>query len=116
MEKIKKRIKDFLFLQSLFLYFSIINIFSKKTSACTLFSLEFFKMYLVVISMMIFYAFLWQLALKKFSLFVAYSSKGIVILWSFIWAVLFFQEKIKVNNIIGVIIVITGIILVSKDE
>ena len=46
MEKIKKRIKDFLFLQSLFLYFSIINIFSKKTSACTLFSLEFFKMYL----------------------------------------------------------------------
>jgi len=116
MEKIKKRIKDFLFLQSLFLYFSIINIFSKKASEFSLFSLEFFKIYLIVIFMLIFYAFLWQLALKKFSLFVAYSSKGIVILWSFIWAVLFFQEKIKANNIIGAIIVITGIILVSKDE
>jgi len=116
MEKIKKRIKNFLFLQSLFLYFSIISIFSKKASVYTLFSVKFFKMYLIVISMLIFYTFLWQLALKKFSLFVAYSSKGIVILWSFIWAVLFFQEKIKVNNIIGAIIVITGIILVSKDE
>ncbi len=116
MEKIKKRIKDFLFLQSLFLYFSIISIFSKKASACTLFSLEFFKMYLVVISMLIFYSFLWQLALKKFSLFVAYSSKGIVILWGLIWAVLFFQEKIKINNIIGAVIIIIGIVLVSKNE
>jgi drug/metabolite transporter (DMT)-like permease len=54
--------------------------------------------------------------LKKFSLFVAYSSKGIVILWGLIWAVLFFQEKIKINNIIGAVIIIIGIVLVSKNE
>ena len=116
MRTIKKEIKGFLFLQSLFLYFSIIGIFTKKASTYNLFSYDFFKIYLIIISMLMLYAFLWQIALKKFSLFVAYSSKGMVILWSFIWAVLFFQEKIKVNNIIGAIIVIAGIILVSKDE
>jgi len=116
MRTIKKEVKDFLFLQSLFLYFSIIGIFTKKASTYNLFSYDFFKIYLIIISMLMLYAFLWQLALKKYSLFVAYSSKGMVILWSFLWAVIFFQEEIRLNNVIGAVIVITGIILVSKDE
>ena len=37
------------------------------------------------------------------------------ILWSLVWAVIFFHEKITVNNVLGVLIVLAGTILVNTD-
>ena len=37
-------------------------------------------------------------------------------IWTFIWAVLFFQETITVTNILGAAIIIMGIVLVFRDE
>jgi uncharacterized membrane protein len=61
------------------------------------------------------YAILWQQIIKKFERSVAYANKGSLIIWTFIWAVLFFQETITVNNILGAVLVIVGIVLVFKD-
>ncbi len=61
------------------------------------------------------YAVIWQQVLKRFDLSFAMSNKGIVVLFSMIWSVLIFHEKITVNNVIGLLIIIVGIGLVSSD-
>ena len=62
------------------------------------------------------YAFIWQQVLKKFSLVTAMACKGIVVILSLVWAVLFFDESIGVSNILGSIIIVIGIYIVSTKE
>ena len=63
------------------------------------------------------YALLWQQAIKPFPPSVAYSNKSITIIWTTIISALFFSEKITMNNILGIPVIIAGIVLVvSNDE
>ena len=62
------------------------------------------------------YALLWQQMIKKFELSVAYANRAMAILWSMIWAVLFFHDRITIRNIVGVAIVLVGIVLVNTDK
>ena len=61
------------------------------------------------------YALFWQQVLKRFSLITAMSNKGCVVLFNLFWAWLLFHENISVNNIIGSIVIILGIVLVSHN-
>lgn len=54
--------------------------------------------------------------IKKFELSVAYANRAMAILWSMIWAVLFFHDRITIRNIVGVAIVLVGIVLVNTDK
>ncbi len=47
---------------------------------------------------------------------LAYAYRGTLFLWTFLWAVLFFDETVTRNNIFGALIIIVGISLVAKDE
>ena len=38
------------------------------------------------------------------------------ILWSMIWAVIFFHEVITIKNILGVFIVLAGTMIINSDE
>ncbi len=111
----KTRLVDIAFLQLSILILSLVGIFAKKASAVGFLSVEFITYYCLIIFIMGVYAILWQQIIKKFELSVAYANKGTVIIWTFIWAVLFFQETITVNNILGAVLVIAGIVLVFKD-
>lgn len=62
------------------------------------------------------YAILWQQMIKRFELSVAYANRAMAILWSMIWAVIFFHDQITVRNLLGVAIVITGIMLINTDK
>ena len=62
------------------------------------------------------YAILWQQIIKKFEISVAYANRAMSLLWSIVWAIVFFGEQITLKNIIGVIIVIIGTIIVNSDE
>ena len=61
------------------------------------------------------YAVLWQQLIKRFELSVAYANRSMSILWSMIWAVVFFHDKITINNILGVLIVIAGTIIINME-
>ena len=39
----------------------------------------------------------------------AYANKGVVIVWGLVWSVVFFGEKLTVNNFIGASLIIVGI-------
>lgn len=61
------------------------------------------------------YAILWQQILKKFSLVMAMSNKGITVILGLIWSVLLFDEAVTLFNILGACIIMTGIWVVSSD-
>ena len=79
-------------------------------------SLSFVILYGTEILILGIYAVLWQQIIKKFDLSIAYANRAVALLWSMLWAVLFFKEQISIKNNIGVIIVIIGTIIVNFDD
>lgn len=108
--------KSFLQLQLAFVIYSLTSIISKKASEFKLLSVAFVVLYLLELLVMFVYAFIWQKILKKYDLVIAYSCKGITIIWTMIWAILLFKESITINNIVGAMIVIIGIVVISYDS
>lgn len=97
-----------------FFIYSVVSVCSKMAAmqTQTLYTALFFGLEFCVLGI---YAIIWQQVLKRFDLSFAMSNKGIAVLFSMIWSVLIFHEKITVNNVIGLAIVIVGIGLVSAD-
>ncbi len=62
------------------------------------------------------YAILWQQAIKKIDLSIAYANKAMGVLWSMIWAVIIFHNQITLQNVIGVLLVIAGTIVLNSSE
>jgi drug/metabolite transporter (DMT)-like permease len=61
------------------------------------------------------YAVLWQQMIKRFELSVAYANRSMAVVWSMIWAVIFFHDNITVNNIIGVCLVVAGTFIINVE-
>mgnify|MGYP002513471974 CR=1 FL=1 len=61
------------------------------------------------------YAVLWQQMIKRFELSVAYANRAMAILWSMIWAGIFFHDEITFRNVLGVSIVLLGMVIVNLD-
>ncbi|WP_111931021.1 SMR family transporter [Clostridium tertium] len=62
------------------------------------------------------YAVVWQQVIKNIDLSVAYANKGISIIWTLIWSVMLFNEKLQVKNIVGALIIIIGIMVINYDK
>jgi len=62
------------------------------------------------------YALLWQQAIKRFELSVAYANRAMVLLWSMLWAALVFHETITVQNLLGVLLVIAGTFVINTEK
>ena len=60
------------------------------------------------------YALLWQQVITRMPLSTAYMFKGTSLIFVLMFSVLLFGEGITMNNVIGAVIIITGIILFSK--
>lgn len=113
---INARLKTFISLHLLFLFYSFIAVVSKIASRYFFLSYKFVVYYGIELVMIVIYAYFWQKVIKKVSLGVAFSNKGIVILWTLLWSSLFYKEEIRINQIAGVLIIIIGIILVVKND
>lgn len=61
------------------------------------------------------YAVLWQQILKRIELSLAYMFKGTSIVFVMLLAYILFGEQITWNNIIGAIIIISGIVLFAHS-
>lgn len=61
------------------------------------------------------YALLWQQNLKYFEVNVAYAHRAVYNIWSLLWAVLIFSEKITVGNVIGVMLIIIGVLVIQSE-
>ena len=119
MDKLKvsiKTIRDIIILQLIIMVYTIATVMAKFAAGYDFLSDYFILFYCLELFILVIYAFLWQQIIKKFDLSVAYANRSIALVWSMLWAVLFFYETITLNNIIGVIIVIIGTIIVNSNE
>ena len=108
------KIKDYIFLHLSVVLFSFTSVFSKTAS--NQFNEGGFgnPMLYVFVFLMFFdclvYALCWQKVIKRFDLNIGYANRSVYLLWSQIWAVLFFGENLTPRNIIGLLVVLTGVV------
>ena len=112
----KKFIKNIIILQVIILIYTLSTVTAKFASNEEFLSLKFILFYGLEIFILGVYAILWQQIIKKFEISVAYANRAMSLLWSIVWAIVFFGEQITLKNVIGVIIVIIGTIIVNGDE
>lgn len=112
--------KNLLLIQSLVLIYSLVSVLSKFASKVLkeygLFSLQLIGIVFLMGVLLMIYAYFWQKILKKVELSIAYVNKGLLLFWSLLWSVLLFGEQITLWNIAGTIVIICGILVVTKDE
>ena len=115
----KSKINKFLsimILQLIVAIYTMSGVAAKYASKYVFLSFKFILCYAVEILILGVYAVLWQQIIKRFDLSIAYANRSIALLWSMIWAILFFNEVVTIKNVVGVLIVIAGTIIVNLDE
>lgn len=108
-------LKNILLLQLIIIIYTISSVMAKLASASSeepLRMLMFLGAEFVILAI---YAVLWQQMIKRLELSVAYANRAMAILWSMIWAVIFFHDEITSRNILGVLIVLVGMVIVNLD-
>lgn len=110
-----RKVKNFLFLHVCILIYTLTTVTAKVTSQYEFLSVPYIAGYAVMVGILGIYAILWQQAIKPFSAAVSYSNKSFTTIWTLLFSVFLFDEKITVNNIIGTILIISGVFVVAKD-
>lgn len=111
----QKKIKNILLLQGAVVIYTFSGIMSKNVSANgdnPLKMLFFLGMEFVFLGV---YAILWQQLIKRFELSVAYANRSMAVLWSMLWAVCFFGDRITAKNMAGVLLVAFGTLMINTD-
>lgn len=114
--KKKISIKQVLLLQAVVLIYTTSGIFAKLASGEDFLSLGFILFYGAEICVLGIYALLWQQIIKRVDLSIAYANRAMALIWSMLWAFIFFHEQITLKNIIGVVIVVAGTMIVNSDN
>lgn len=116
MNKKSSKIKQIILLQLAVVIYTFAGVMAKFASAHKdniLLLVVFMGLEVMILGV---YAIFWQQLIKHFDLTVAYANRAMAILWSLVWASLFFKEKITVQNLIGVGIVLVGIFIMNGEK
>ncbi|MCQ2975204.1 MAG: hypothetical protein MJ211_10410 [Bacteroidales bacterium] len=107
---------NFLFMMLAFAIYSSSGIFSKMASYYEFLS----PMYIIniggVILVLGIYAIMWQLILKKMPLTIAFMWKCVCSIWGLLFSYFIFNENITLNNILGIIIIIGGLLYLTWEK
>lgn len=115
MEKKGVTLKNIILLQAIIMIYTISSVMAKLASSSKdepMKFLFFFGLEFVILAV---YAVFWQQMIKRFELSVAYANRSMAILWSMIWAVVFFHDRITLRNMLGVLLVLLGTVIVNLD-
>ena len=102
-------------LHLIFALYSISGILSKMAAKTDFLGIDFYFYYCGIIVILGIYAILWQQIIKELPLTLAFANKAITVVWGIIWGILFFSETVTPIQLIGVLLIITGIVLYSMD-
>lgn len=96
------------------LIYSCTSICTKMASRQEMLSWPYLFWIAGAIGVMGIYALLWQQVIKRMPISTAYMFKGMSLVFVLLFSSLLFGEAITLNNIIGTVIIIFGIVLFSK--
>ncbi|MDR2569721.1 MAG: transporter [Oscillospiraceae bacterium] len=105
--------KTFILLHILFFFFSVSTVLSKYASAEEFFSFPFLLYFGASVTIMFAYSIFWQIILQKTSLVLAYSNRGIIVIWGILWGMFLFNERLNIATIIAALLIFSGIIIVG---
>ena len=111
-----KNKKVILLLNIAFFIYSLSSVMSKLAAGKEPFSLVWILLYGGVLMVLMIYAVLWQIALGKTDLITAYSNKAVVVIWGLLWGAVLFGEHLSFPKIAGVLVIIAGILTISRGE
>ncbi len=116
----RKKGKWIVLIQLMVMFYSFTGVLSKLASIQAkkhgIFTIQFASVIIAMVFVLGVYALLWQRILKHVDLSIAYANKGFGLFWTLVWSILFFGEKIKINNIVGICIIIFGIMVVTNSD
>lgn len=117
MKKVRNNVYTYILLQISFFIYALSSFFSKLATYNNVEIKNVIICYMLSVFCLGINAIIWQQILKKMNLSIAYSNKGVTIIWGLIFGIIFFNEEISFEKITGIFIVILGIfILMRKDE
>ena len=115
MQKMKK-LNTIIKLQAVVVIYTFASIFSKLASGEAFLSGKFILFLGLELFMLFLYALLWQQVIKKTELSVAYANREMYLLWSLLWAVVFFRNDVTPANVIGCLLVIAGTLVITGED
>lgn len=115
MKKKGVTLKNIILLQAIIVIYTVSSVMAKLASASAKEPLRMLMFLGLEFVILVIYAVLWQQMIKRFDLSVAYANRSMAILWSMIWAVIFFHDEITLRNVLGVLIVLVGTVIVNLD-
>ena len=62
------------------------------------------------------YAIGWQQILKRLPLTLAYTNKAVTLVWSLLFGVLLFHERVGIKQILGCALVVAGVVLFVRAD
>ena len=114
MEKVDKKV--FLALHLLLLLFAGTTVLSKFAAGEEFLSLRFCLFFGGEFVLLGIYALGWQQILKRLPLTVAYTNKAVTLVWSMVFGVLLFHERIHLKQVIGCALAVAGVLLFVKAD
>lgn len=111
----RAKIKNVILLQGVVVIYTLSGIMSKNASANGDHPVKFLAFFGLEFVLLAIYAVLWQQMIKRFELSAAYANRSMAVLWSMLWAVLFFHDEITVKNMAGVLLVTAGTVIINTD-
>lgn len=111
-----KKWKDYAFLHISILIYSITIVLSKVASDFPFLSWQYILCYGGMVAILGIYAILWQQVIKRFEPSVAYSHKSVTVIWALLISGFLFGENITLGNVIGTVLIVTGVVMVSQNE
>ena len=114
MEKVDKKV--FLALHLLLLLFAGTTVLSKLAAGENFLSLRFCLFFGGEFVLLGIYALGWQQILKRLPLTVAYTNKAVTLVWSMVFGVLLFHERIQLKQILGCALAVAGVLLFVKAD
>jgi len=97
------------------LIYAFESIFTKYASQQPFMSLKYLGAILGAVLVLGLYAIGWQLILKHVELGKAYMFKGTSLIFVILLAFVLFGEQITLNNVVGAVVIIYGIVLFAKE-
>lgn len=106
----KRDIKEKVYIILIYMFYSLVGTLGKYNAITSqVGSIRFFLLCSIQLLGFAIFTLVWQRSLRYLELSYAYSIKGTTVLWSMLFANLFFKETITFNNMLGSLIIILGI-------
>ena len=102
-------------LQAIIVLYALAGVMGKVASMYGFLSLGFLFFYGMEIAFLGVYALLWQQIIKRVDLTLAYANRATALIWSMLFAVVLFHERITPGNVLGIFLILAGTVVVNLD-